>query len=129
MKREDIRSIVDDVSQNIPAILADAIKNATANIEQSKAPESVAPANKAPNASEYFGSNITREQQEYFAPSLDAEVEAYFNNLTEEQERYFVSRDGFEDAPITQPERKYGEMKYTDKETLFKRVIQLATGK
>lgn len=62
-----------------------------------------------PSPDEYFGSNLTQQQREYFKNSLTPEMESYFNCLTDEQRDYFspdkniANFDNAPDAPKQDP--------------------------
>lgn len=82
-----------------------------------------------PSPDEYFGSNLTQQQREYFKNSLTPEMESYFDNLTQQQRDYFdppkniANFDNAPSAPKQEP-AKSGN----DSEAELRRRIYAALG-
>ena len=84
-----------------------------------------------PSPDEYFGSNLTQQQREYFKNSLTPEMESYFNCLTDEQRDYFspdkniAHFDNAPDAPKQDPAKAKDD---DDSEAELRRRIYAALG-
>lgn len=77
-----------------------------------------------PSPDEYFGSNLTQQQREYFKNSLTPEMESYFNCLTDEQRDYFSPDKNiahFDNAPDA-PKQDPAKAKDDDEAELRRRI-------
>ncbi|WP_345759939.1 hypothetical protein [Escherichia coli] len=83
-----------------------------------------------PSPDEYFGSNLTQQQREYFKNSLTPEMESYFNCLTDEQRDYFSPDKNiahFDNAPSAPKQQQPAKAK-DDSEAELRRRIYAALG-
>lgn len=78
-----------------------------------------------PSPDEYFGSNLTQQQREYFKNSLTPEMESYFNCLTDEQRDYFSPDKNianFDNAPSAPKQQQPAKAKDDDEAELRRRI-------